>query len=299
MKSEKLRVKSTKFGEFRGITLISLIITIIILIILVGIAINLSLGENGLFNKAQYAKEETNKQTATEKINLKITTAQMNKYAEKQEMPTLKELAEVLKEDEEIAYVTEVSQIASTKYEVGDEPTTIYTKLNKYPYEFEIDSSLRLASINGIKIANNNEIPEGYIKPEGTIKITEKKENIDVGKYKYADTTELYTKSEMIKNSKELTILDNNRSEYEISEGIQLAYIIVTRATTNVPYTITISGDIITSNEKVSETNRMDVNVASYIDIYKVELSGNAGKIKLSASGGNAQGQAWNACIVY
>ena len=103
----------------------------------------------------------------------------------------------------------------------------------------------------------------------------------------------------MIKNSKELTILDNNRSEYEISEGIQLAYIIVTRATTNVPYTITISGDIITSNEKVSETNRMDVNVASYIDIYKVELSGNAGKIKLSASGGNAQGQAWNACIVY
>lgn len=43
----------------KGITLISLVITIIILIILAGIGINLSIGENGLFNKAKLAKEET------------------------------------------------------------------------------------------------------------------------------------------------------------------------------------------------------------------------------------------------
>ena len=41
-----------------GITLIALIITIIILIILAGVTINLSIGENGLFSKAKYAKEE-------------------------------------------------------------------------------------------------------------------------------------------------------------------------------------------------------------------------------------------------
>lgn len=32
---------------------------------------------------------------------------------------------------------------------------SIFTKLTDYPYEFEIDSSLRLASIDGIRIADN------------------------------------------------------------------------------------------------------------------------------------------------
>ncbi|MCI8345291.1 MAG: hypothetical protein HFJ42_04915 [Clostridia bacterium] len=137
-----------------AITLISLVITIILLIILAGIGINLSIGENGLFSKAKYAKEETNKQTATEKINLKITTAQINTYSQRQEMPTLKELSLALGNDDEIAYVTEVSQIASTKYEVGEEPTSIFTKLKEYPYEFEINGKLQLASINGTKVAN-------------------------------------------------------------------------------------------------------------------------------------------------
>ena len=139
----------------RAITLISLVITIIILIILASVAIYLSLGNNGIFVRSIQAKEVTNKQQATDIINLKITTAQMNKYAEKQKMPTLKELSEVLKEDNEIAYVTEESQIASKKYEVGENPSSIYTKLNDYPYEFEINSSLQLASINGVKIATN------------------------------------------------------------------------------------------------------------------------------------------------
>ncbi len=153
----KAKSKEYKFGRFGGITLISLVITIVVLIILASIGIYLSVGNNGIFNRANEAKELTNKQTATEKINLKITTAQMNKYAEKQEMPTLKELSEVLRDDNEIQYVTEKSQIASTKYEVGENPTSIYTKLNEYPYEFEINSSLQLASINGIKISQNND----------------------------------------------------------------------------------------------------------------------------------------------
>ena len=140
----------------KGITLISLVITIIILIILSSVAIYLSLNNNGIFTKTKQAKEETNKQTATEIINLKITNCQINKYAEKQEMPTLKELSEALKDDNEIQYVTEKSQIASTKYEVGENPSSIYTKLNNYPYEFEINSSLQLASIDGVKITANN-----------------------------------------------------------------------------------------------------------------------------------------------
>jgi len=44
--------------NMKGITLIALVITIVILIILAGVAISLSLGENGIFNKAKFATEE-------------------------------------------------------------------------------------------------------------------------------------------------------------------------------------------------------------------------------------------------
>lgn len=60
--AKKMRKKYEKsnvsFKSQYAITLISLVITIILLIILAGIGINLSLGKNGLFNKAKYAKEQ-------------------------------------------------------------------------------------------------------------------------------------------------------------------------------------------------------------------------------------------------
>ena len=43
----------------RGITLIALVVTIIVLLILAGVAITLSIGENGIFKRASLAKEET------------------------------------------------------------------------------------------------------------------------------------------------------------------------------------------------------------------------------------------------
>ena len=59
--------------EGKGITLITLVITIIVLLILAGVTIGILMGENGVLGKGQKASEETDKQTATEKINLKIT----------------------------------------------------------------------------------------------------------------------------------------------------------------------------------------------------------------------------------
>lgn len=53
----------------KGITLIALVITIIILIILAGIGINMAIGENGIFNRAKYAKEQyLNAQAEEEKM---------------------------------------------------------------------------------------------------------------------------------------------------------------------------------------------------------------------------------------
>lgn len=137
----------------KGITLISLVITIIIMLILAGVVITLALGNNGLIGKAKEAKEETNKQTAIEQINLKITNSITKKYAEEQRDPTLQELANDFCEDNEIEYVELTSKkLASVdKIEIGKNKS-FFTKLKKYPYEFEINSSFGLTSINGEKI---------------------------------------------------------------------------------------------------------------------------------------------------
>lgn len=61
---KSIKIEKNKFIEFEvqgkytyGITLISLIITILILIILAGVAINLSLGNNGIFVRAKQARD--------------------------------------------------------------------------------------------------------------------------------------------------------------------------------------------------------------------------------------------------
>lgn len=149
----KRRIKSNL-----GITLISLIITIIIMLILAGVVLSLTIGNDGLIENTKQAKEETNRQTAIEKISLKLTNSQMQSYAKEQRMPTLQEIANDFCEDEEIEYVELTSKkIASLEKIQVDEKGSFFTKLKKYPYEFEINSSLQLASIDGIDITNNTQ----------------------------------------------------------------------------------------------------------------------------------------------
>lgn len=140
-----------------GITLISLVLTIIVLLILAGVTILTLTGDNGILKKSQKADDETNKQTATEILNLKITNAQIQSYSETQSLPTLQYLANRLCEDEEMQYVELETQKTAKLNEITvGEANYIYTKLKEYPYEFQIDSKLRLASIDGIKVADSN-----------------------------------------------------------------------------------------------------------------------------------------------
>lgn len=71
-------------------------------------------------------------------------------------MATLPYLAKCLSpdEDDDIEYVEEESQkVGATENDyIGWE--TIYTKLKAYPYEFEINSDLQIASVNGQKVAS-------------------------------------------------------------------------------------------------------------------------------------------------
>ena len=62
-----------KLEEQKGITLVALVITIVVLIILATVAINLTISNNGIFNRAKTAKEEQEKQTAIMKNSAEIS----------------------------------------------------------------------------------------------------------------------------------------------------------------------------------------------------------------------------------
>ena len=62
--------------ENKGITLIALVITIVVLIILAGIAVSMTIGENGIFTKAKEARDKTKIAEIKELIQLKILESQ-------------------------------------------------------------------------------------------------------------------------------------------------------------------------------------------------------------------------------
>ena len=142
-----------KITKEKGITLIALVITIIVLLILAGVSIKILFGDNGLLQKAEKAKNENEKSTATETMNLKITNIQIQSYAENLKLPSLQYLADKLCEDNDIEYVAANSKRYASLDKIDTTNiSSIYTKLKEYPYEFEINSSFQLASIDGAEI---------------------------------------------------------------------------------------------------------------------------------------------------
>lgn len=69
--------------EQRGITLVSLVVTTIILLILAGIAISLTIGNNGLFSRSKIAVEEHEEAKAREKLELALSNIQLDKNIKK------------------------------------------------------------------------------------------------------------------------------------------------------------------------------------------------------------------------
>ena len=69
-----------KYGK-KGITLISLVVTIIVLLILAGVTIATLTGDNGILNRAQEAKNETEQATRDEKDKLGDMEDLINEYS--------------------------------------------------------------------------------------------------------------------------------------------------------------------------------------------------------------------------
>ena len=77
---------TSKIKKEKGITLISLVITIVVLIILAAVAVNMTIGDNGIFTKAKEAKKTQLISEAKEKIGTEILSAQMDAMERNEEL---------------------------------------------------------------------------------------------------------------------------------------------------------------------------------------------------------------------
>lgn len=210
MKNLKSKIKNMK-----GITLISLIITIIVLIILTGVTLNMLLGENGIINRTKIARDENEKETATETINLKITNVQISKYTEEQRMPTLKELADNFCEDNDFEKVIEKTEVGSLTKISNENPTAIIAKLKAYPYNFEINSFLQLASIDGVSVAttpkNDDDTIVSMTKSELKKMIQDEIKNNNTSQIIELKISDLFTTTSYFNNDSIVTIQKCNK----------------------------------------------------------------------------------------
>ena len=127
--------------EQKGITLIALVITIIILLILAGISIATLTGENGVLQKAEMAKKQTEIENAKEQAKLDIAAWVADKL-EKQEDATLNDsiVKEILTDK---SYVKEGkpgdSSFNTQKSEYEISYSVLYTAKPKEEVHFTID----------------------------------------------------------------------------------------------------------------------------------------------------------------
>ena len=108
-------IRGIQSKEERGITLIALVVTIIVLIVLAGIAISMTVGDNGIFAKAKEAKRLQITAEAKEKIGTEILDAQV----------------EAIERNEELEQA-QVEDIISKYGTLQDDKDTIILKDNGY-----------------------------------------------------------------------------------------------------------------------------------------------------------------------
>ena len=131
----------------KGITLIALVITIIVLIILAGVAINLTLGKNGLLNRAKEAREKYEIAAAQEYIEMKIDECILEKGKE----VTLQEIVDYLAEDSNVTYYVALDEVGliAGEVEIGT-PKEIYVIYNRY--QFKVDESQKTEFISIVDV---------------------------------------------------------------------------------------------------------------------------------------------------
>ena len=76
-KNKRKALKMNLKKKIQGITLIALVVTVIVLLILAGVAINLTIGDNGMFKRAQNAADTYQEASEREAIELAVAGMQI------------------------------------------------------------------------------------------------------------------------------------------------------------------------------------------------------------------------------
>ena len=166
------KVKINANGS-NGITLVALVVTIVILIILAGIAISVTVGDNGIFTKAKEAKRLQITSEAKEKIGTEILDAQVeaierNEELEQQQVEDIISKYGVLQDDKDTIVLNDTGYEISLLeiYQGTTTSTGSYTE-NKAKIELlegqvkrlqeQLDSTSQTGDEKDKKIAELNE----------------------------------------------------------------------------------------------------------------------------------------------
>lgn len=139
--------------EEKAITLIALVITIVVLIILAAVAINLTLGDNGIFKKATSAKQNYQAAEAREFVEMKIAQLQIEKNGQ----ATLQDVVDYLSDDEEITYFVSIDKVASIagQTEIGD-ANEVYVVYKSY--QLKIKKNLNVEYVSKVDVNLESEV---------------------------------------------------------------------------------------------------------------------------------------------
>ena len=184
MKNRERKLKK----QVKGITLVALVVTIIVLLILAGVAINLSIGEDGIFRRAKEGAEIYQNASQNEKIEIDKVSNYIDDYLNgnnEEEEEKLSEVEKAIKEE--------------TVYESN---TTIYDEYNnpvKIPAGFKlaVDSGTDVTKgivIEDVSAGDSNTKGNQYVwVPIGNVKTNLGVKMITCGRYsfdaKYSEET--------------------------------------------------------------------------------------------------------------
>ena len=144
----------------KGITLIALVITIIVLIILAGVAISLTLGQNGLLNRTKEAREKYEIASAKEYIELKIDECIIEKGGD----ASLQDIIDYLAEDSSVTYYVALEEVGLVAGEVDiGSPKEIYVVYNSYQFKVNESKKVEFISIVDVDL-------EGKVSIEAQVK---------------------------------------------------------------------------------------------------------------------------------
>ena len=102
----------------KGITLVALVVTIIVLIILAGIAISMTIGDNGIFTRAKEAKRLQITSEAKEKIGTEILDAQVE-AVQKNETLQQSKIEEIIAKYGELQADGDTIKLKDNGYEIS------------------------------------------------------------------------------------------------------------------------------------------------------------------------------------